>query len=189
VLARSITTARIYTACQVEVLWPPGLDGFRALPPQHVHDLLAVCAISRIWKSRSNLLCHHRVTAHAIDWRDIFFCQLLCYCPPCHALQLFREPLKEAGLPCPPETADKPALSGRVSPYTPYVRGQAGGRYRAPFASNAQATRAVLLAWATLAQFIPRRAFTPWSQRLQTSFFRSTTRRTARAPWMSRVRR
>ena len=55
-------------------LWPPGLDGFRALPPQHVHDLLAVCAISRVWKSRSDLLCHQYVTTHAIARIDV-----LCY--------------------------------------------------------------------------------------------------------------
>jgi hypothetical protein len=48
--------------------WSPGLDGFRALPPQHVHDLLTVCAISRIWKSRSDLSRHHYVTTHAIIW-------------------------------------------------------------------------------------------------------------------------
>jgi len=48
--------------------WPPGLDGFRALPPPHLNDLLAVCAISRVWKSRSDLLCHAYVTTHAIIW-------------------------------------------------------------------------------------------------------------------------
>jgi len=48
--------------------WPPGLDGFRALPPPHLNDLLAVRAISRVWKSRSDLLCHAYVTTHAIVW-------------------------------------------------------------------------------------------------------------------------
>src|SRR5215470_10101012 len=50
--------------------WPPGLDGFRALPPPHLNDLLAVRAISRVWKSRSDLLCHAYVTTHAIVWRS-----------------------------------------------------------------------------------------------------------------------
>jgi hypothetical protein len=48
--------------------WPPGLDGFRALPPPHLNDLLAVYAISRVWKSWSDLLCHAYVTTHAIIW-------------------------------------------------------------------------------------------------------------------------
>jgi hypothetical protein len=171
-------------------LWPPGLNGLRALPPQHVHDLDSVSARSRVWKSRSNLLCHHHVTAHAIDWRDGLFRNLLSSCPPATGPASSPEsPCRRAGSPCPPAGADKPAMSGRVSRYPAAVRRQAGGRYRSPFASKAQATRAVLLAWATLAQFIPRRALTPWSQRLQASLFRSTTRRTARAPWMSRVRR
>jgi len=39
VTACRITTARIYTACHVRTRVPPGLDGFRALPPQQFDDL------------------------------------------------------------------------------------------------------------------------------------------------------
>jgi hypothetical protein len=39
VTACRITTARIYTACHVRTRVSPGLDGFRALPPQQFDDL------------------------------------------------------------------------------------------------------------------------------------------------------
>src|SRR5262249_26243091 len=41
--------------------------------------------------------------------------------------------------------------------------------------SRLYSVTAVLCAWATLAQFVPRRAFTPCNQRLQASVLRSTT--------------
>jgi hypothetical protein len=68
-------------------------------------------------------------------------------------------------------------------------RTQAAGRYRAPGASKTQATRAVLLAWATPARLFPRRTMRPWRQRLRPSGLPSTVRTTERAPWMSTFRR
>ena len=73
----------VYTACQMEGTLASGLDGFCALPPQHVHDLLAVCAISRVWKSRSDLLCHPYVTTHAIARIDVLCCACLSPCMLC----------------------------------------------------------------------------------------------------------
>jgi hypothetical protein len=61
---------------------------------------------------------------------------------------------------------------------------QVARRYGSPLASNTQAIRAVLFAWATHARFVPRRALTSCSQRLRASVLRSTVRMTARAPWM-----
>ena len=70
-----------------------------------------------------------------------------------------------------------------------WVGRYAAWRYTSPVASNAQSVRACLLARATAATCVPRRARSCCSQTLRVSFFPSTRRMTAMAPWSTSRRR
>jgi hypothetical protein len=129
-----------------------------------------VFVITRLRKSRSDLSRHQDMIPYAMVWKG------LCSVNAC-AMHLLR---------CSPQ-----ALSCGCAPTALLVPRTHAGRWAIPRpgASKTQATRAVLLAWATPARLFPRRTMRPWRQRLRPSGLPSTVRKTERAPWMSTFRR
>src|SRR5262249_19895056 len=182
------TTARIYPASFLEGRCPLRHDGSCALPPQHFDDLTMVFVITRLRKSRSDLSRHPDILPYAMVWKG------LCSVNP-GAMHLLRCSPQALSCRCTPAALWSPgrgrqARSRQARQHSwCHGRPQAAGRYRSPFASKPQATRAVLLAWAPPARFFPRRTMRPWSQRLRPSCLPSTVRTTDRAPWMSNFRR
>jgi hypothetical protein len=98
------------------------------------------------------------------------------------------EPLQGLALPASLQGPTSPCPTGLSALLVPRTH---AGRWAIPRpgASKTQATRAVLLAWATPARLFPRRTMRPWRQRLRPSGLPSTVRTTERAPWMSTFRR